>query len=135
MSSHGGEKGGFSMSDSEEGHSTLADLLKSTPHVYDKEGQPSKGFTASPSTKLLQDTKDAKEDIAERRRRVIDCQDLILLVYLDQVFQILSWIPGFLRLRRSEHINFDLVKWKLLITRIRHIKSTMEPLPLNLLLL
>ncbi len=52
MSSHGGEKGGFSMSDSEEGDSTLADLLKSTPHGYDKEGQPNKGCTASPSTKL-----------------------------------------------------------------------------------
>ena len=34
MSSLGGEKGGLSMGDPEEGDSTLADLLKSTPHAW-----------------------------------------------------------------------------------------------------
>ena len=58
------------MGGSDEGDSTLADLLKTAPHDYDKTGQPIKRFIASPGTsKLLQEAKG--EDIAERRQRAI----------------------------------------------------------------
>ncbi len=71
MSNHGGEKGGLSsIGGSDEGDSTLADLLKTAPHDYDRTGQPIKRFIASPGTsKLLQEAKG--EDIAERRQRAI----------------------------------------------------------------